>query len=310
MMQPPRVIAKWKSRFTGTHTHTQFGLFREDYQRDVEREFSGRLESRQDLIDRKMSAVDKNKKLAITASEIFASSGANTEQLATLRRTLSQLTKSKEELKVAEDGLESLQVEKEEKESGRNDDEHKDWMRNIDLINENNSREADIYEKELQDRLDAIPEGQWNVFKAGSMRKLKKYATYMSQVATYYDTTFTETEFGLLLGLRENHHNVKLAMEKLVQLRIMQKCTNRQGATTYGLVPTLRIHLRYGPDDSLQEDLDQSYREGHDIIENRSRKKQKVSDTSEESLETDDEGSDSDDEQRSRAANDDNEDTA
>ena len=154
-------------------------------------------------------------------------------------------------------------------------------------------------------RLDAIPEEQWNIFKAGSMRKLKRYATYMSQIATYYDSKFSVTEFGFLLGVKENHHNVKLAIEKLVQLRIMEEFTNLQGATAYGLVSTLRIHLRYDPDDSLQEDLNRSFREGHDIINKRSCKRKKVSDTLEESEDTDGEGSDSDDEQRG----DDNEDT-
>ena len=308
-MQPPKVISKWDSRFKGTHTRTQYNEFREDYMCDVQREFSARLESRQNLIDRKTAAVDKNKKLAIKASQTFVSSGASTEQLPTLQKILSQLEKSKEDVKVAEDSLESLQMEKEEKESGRKDQENIDWLRTICLIDENNAREAATYATELHKRLDAIPDGQWNIYKGGSMRKLKRYATYMSQIATYYDSTFSETEFGILLGVRENHHNVKLAIEKLVHLRIMEKRTNQQGATTYGLVSTLRIHLRYDPDDSLQEDLDRSYREGHDIINKRSRKKQKVSDTLEESLDTDEEGSDSDDEQRGRAANDDNEDT-
>ena len=85
-MQPPKVIAKWDSRFKGTHTRTQYNKFRKDYKCDVQREFSARLESRQNLIDRKTSAVDKNKKLAIKASQTFVSSGESTEKLATLQK--------------------------------------------------------------------------------------------------------------------------------------------------------------------------------------------------------------------------------
>ena len=127
-MQPPKVIAKWDSRFTGTHTRIQYNEFRDDYKSDVQRESSGRLESRQNLIDRKTTAVDKNKKLAIKASQTFVSSGASTEQLPPLQKILSQLEKSKEDVKVAEDSLESLQMEKEEKESGRKDPEKTYFM--------------------------------------------------------------------------------------------------------------------------------------------------------------------------------------
>ena len=296
-MQPPKEIAKCYSRFTDTHPRTQYNEFHDDYTRDVLSEFAGRLESRKNLIERKTGEVEENKKLAIEASQTFASSGANTEQLATLERTLSQLKKSEEDVKVAEDGLESLQTEKDEKLSGEKDQEHIEWLRTIGLMDENNAREATTYAKELQRRLNAIPEQQWSVYKAGSTRKLKSYATYMSQLATYYDKEFSEAQFCVLLGVKDPNHNVKLALEKLVQLRIMQEQTNKQGATAYGLVTTLRIHLRYDPDESLEEDLNTSFREGHDIIN--SRKRKKVSDTLEESDDTDGEGYDSDDEQRS-----------
>ena len=296
-MQPPKEIAKCYSRFTRTHPRTQYNEFHDDYKRNVRREFAGRLESRQNLIERKTDEVEENKKLAIEASQTFASSGANTEQLATLERTLSQLKKSEEDVKVAEDGLESLQTEKDEELSGEKDQEHIEWLLTIGLMDENNAREATTYAKELQRRLDAIPKGQWNVFKNGSTRKLKLYATYMSQLATYYDREFSEAQFCVLLGVKDPNHNVNLALEKLVQLRIMQELTNQQGATAYGLVTTLRIHLRYDPDESLEEELNTSFREGHDIIN--SRKRKKVGDTLEESDDTDGEGYDSDDEQRS-----------
>ena len=205
------------------------------------------------MIDRKTGAVNKNKKLAIKASQTFVSSGANTEQLAPLQKILAQLEKSEEDVKEAEDSLESLQTEKE---SGKKDPENIEWLRTICSIDENNAREAATFTKELQRRLDAIPEEQWNVYRNGSICRLKLYATYMSQIATYYDRNFSKTEFGVLLGVREPNHNVELAIEKLVQLRIMQEFTNQQGSTAYGLVTTLRIHLRYDPveDDSLQED--------------------------------------------------------
>ena len=44
----------------------------------------------------------------------------------------------------------------------------------------------------------------------------------MSHLATYYNQKFSVTEFELLVGAIENNHNVKLAIKKLIQLRIMK----------------------------------------------------------------------------------------
>ena len=78
------------------------------------------------------------------------------------------------------------------------------------------------------------------------------------------------TEFGCLLGVKEGHHNVIRAMKKLVWLRIMKESHNKQGSIVYGLVDTLRMHVRYDEDNSLQDDLNKLFKEGNAIIEKRS----------------------------------------
>ena len=89
----------------------------------------------------------------------------------------------------------------------------------------------------------------------------------MSHLATYYNQKFSLIEYGCLLRIKGGHHNVILAMKKLVWLRIMKPSCNQQGSIVYGLVDTLRIHIRYDEDDSLQNDLDRLFKEGNAIVE-------------------------------------------
>ena len=105
-------------------------------------------------------------------------------------------------------------------------------------------------------KLDSIPDEEaWKVYTNGSSREGKEYATAMIHIATYYDQSFALSEYGCLLGVKVGHHNVKIAMNKLVCLKIMKESRNKQGSTVYGLVDTLRIHIRYDEDDSLQDDV-------------------------------------------------------
>ena len=109
----------------------------------------------------------------------------------------------------------------------------------------------------------------------------------MFHLATYYNQNFSGLEFGLLLRVVENNHNVKLAIKKLIQLRIMKKIHNQQCSAVYSLVDTPRIHLWYEDevDDSIQRDLDRLYRESNDIFEKRGLKRKKASETYDDSEE-------------------------
>ena len=77
----------------------------------------------------------------------------------------------------------------------------------------------------------------------------------------------------------------------------MKASCNQQGSIVYGLVDTLRIHIRYDEDDSLQEDLDRLFREGNNIIKKRGRKRKNASETSDDSKDTDKESSESDEDE-------------
>ena len=200
---------------------------------------------------------------------------------------MAQLAKSEADEREAKDSLESVQSEKEEKESGARDPENMERIRNLELINENNEAAKAAFNVELETRLNSLSEEQWNEYTNGSNRRAKWVATAMSHLATYYDQNFSATEFGVLLGVMENNHNVKLAIKKLIQLKIMKKFHDHQGSVVYGLVDTLHIHLRYEDevDDSIQRDLDKLYREGNDIIKKRGLKRKRASKTRDDSKE-------------------------
>ena len=183
------------------------------------------------------------------------------------------------------------------KKVGARDPENIDWIRNNKSIDKNNLTAAATFTAELQRKLDSFSEAQQNDYTNGSNYKEKWVATAMSYLATYYNCNFSLTEFGLLLGVMENNHNVKLVIKKLIQLKIMKDFHNRQGSIVYSLVDTLCIHIRYDEDDSLQKDLDSSFREGIDIIKERGRKRKKTNETSNDSKDTDKGSSASDDEE-------------
>ena len=97
----------------------------------------------------------------------------------------------------------------------------------------------------------------------------------MVHIATYYDQSFALSEYRCLLGVKAGHHNVKISMNKLVCWRIMKESRNKQVSTVYSLVDTLRIHIRYDEDDSLQDDLDRLFKKGNAVIDERNLKRSK-----------------------------------
>ena len=122
-----------------------------------------------------------------------------------------------------------------------------------------------------------MPDTWWDEVRNGSNRKSKWLAKSICQLLAYYDQYFTETELSLLFGVVGNNHNTKLAIEKLMYLRILKKTTDSQGSEVYVLVDMLKMHLRYEEDaeveESIGEDLERLYREDNDIINARKRKR-------------------------------------
>ena len=143
----------------GTDTRNQFEIFCEGYIGKVHAEYSGLIESMQNMKERKTLAVNRDRQLVTKASTNVAASGANNgEQLAQLITTLAQLAKTEADVTEAKDSLESLQTEKEKKEAGARDPENMDWIRNIKLIDKNNAAAAAAFKAELQKKLNSLSE--------------------------------------------------------------------------------------------------------------------------------------------------------
>ena len=115
-------------------------------------------------------------------------------------------------------------------------------------------------------KFDSIPEADWKVHTNGLSCKGKEYTILMIHIATYYDQKFALSQYGCLLRVKAGRHNVKIAMNKLVHLRIMKESHDNQGSTLYGLVDTLCIHIQCDEDDSLEDDLDRLFTEGNTVI--------------------------------------------
>ena len=290
MMEFPDMGKDWDSRFMRDLPRKKYGAFRVGYVVKVRKEFAVQLKRMQELKNRKTLAVNKDKRLFTAASANIVASGTNVEQVAQLNTTLAQLAKSEADEREAKVSLESLHSEKEEKESGTKDPENMEWIRNLEVINESNKASKAAFIAELDKQLDSLPDEWWNEVTNGSNCKAKLIAKIIVHLATYYDQNFSATEFGVLFGVVENNHNVKLAIKKLVHLRIMKEFCDNQGSVVYGLVDTLQIHLRYEEevDDSIQRDLDRLFRGSNAIIKERSLKKKRASETSDDDEDTKD----------------------
>ena len=127
---------------------------------------------------------------------------------------MTKLSKTEADVARADDGLEPLRIEKENKETGARDPENVDWLRNIKLKDNNDSKTATTFSTDFCMKLNSISEAKWKEYTNGSFCKAKDCATAMSHLPTYYDQNFSLTEFGCLLGVKEGHHNVILAMKK------------------------------------------------------------------------------------------------
>ena len=77
--------------------------------------------------------------------------------------------------------------------------------------------------------------------------------------------------------MRPDKHNTKLALEKLMEVRVVASTTDDEGDEVFGLVDTLQMHLQYESNSALEArikaDLKRLYNEGHDTIQARKEKK-------------------------------------
>ena len=96
-------------------------------------------------------------------------------------------------------------------------------------------------------------------------------------IIAYYDQYLTEARLSTIFKVRPNNHNAKLALEKLIKVRVLTTTTNNEGADVCGLVATLQMHLQYESNSALEArikaDLKRLYNEGHDVINTRKERK-------------------------------------
>mmetsp|Transcript_22575 Transcript_22575/g.25174 ORF Transcript_22575/g.25174 Transcript_22575/m.25174 type:complete len:144 (+) Transcript_22575:341-772(+) len=60
--------------------------------------------------------------------------------------------------------------------------------------------------------------------------------------------------FGMLLGLATPHHNIEIALECLIKLRIMANSADCIGLKVYRIVELICQHIQYEDDDGIEEE--------------------------------------------------------
>ena len=79
-MKFPEMRENWDSRFMGIYTRNRLEAFHKGYVGKVRKEYSVRIESMQDLKERKTLAVNKDKQIVTKTLANVAASGANNEK--------------------------------------------------------------------------------------------------------------------------------------------------------------------------------------------------------------------------------------
>ena len=117
----------------------------------------------------------------------------------------------------------------------------------------------------------------------GANRKSKWLARSICELFVYFDKFFAEGELSLLFGVIHPNHNTKLAIEKLIDARILKETTESRGSAVYALVDNLQMHIRYEADAtverSIEADLEQLYQDGNVIINARKKRKLESNDS-------------------------------
>ena len=276
-MTCPNMIEPWDSRFTDSWGKRQYEAHRTAYLAKVRPRLEAELIRLQESKQGKISAVTNNQRLYATATADVIKKGATEAQNKRVTTVFAKLAKSETEKTVADDILESHQSGMEDKLSGKKDLETMEWIRNLKVINTSTEASKNAFIGELMQRFDPKPDTWWEEIRNGSNRKSKKTALTICHTLAYYDQHFSEAQLSLIFGVVPDNHNTKLALEKLIDLRILRKTTDDTGSDVYILVDMLRMHLRYEEnaeiEKSIQKDLKRLYRDGNDIIKARKRKK-------------------------------------
>mmetsp|Transcript_38309 Transcript_38309/g.41528 ORF Transcript_38309/g.41528 Transcript_38309/m.41528 type:complete len:226 (-) Transcript_38309:5-682(-) len=103
-------------------------------------------------------------------------------------------------------------------------------------------------------KFESISDDMWWVSTNSSGRDGQPYAKAMIQYPIYFNCKFTRARFGMLLGLATPHHNIEIALECLIKLRIMANSADCIGLKVCRIVELICQHIQYEDDDGIEEE--------------------------------------------------------
>ena len=125
------------------------------------------------------------------------------------------------------------------------------------------------FKNEINPKFKSLTKEDWVKFRNGSICNGKIVLTLLSSMLLFLTKVSPCNSLEVCLGVAPAHHNIDIAMKKLIQLGIMEKSDNSQGLKVYRNVDMIRLHIWYEEDDSIEEKLRQLFLEGNTVIEAR-----------------------------------------
>ena len=228
------------------------------------------------LKDNAVSAVSDSRRLFDDINDDVLKNGTSDDKFDLVKTLYGKLAES-EAIEVAADArLETYHSNMAETLSGRNDPEYMEWTRIIERVNRSNQAWKAHFIGELNSGFDTQADDWWDEVRNGSNRKSKWLAMEICHIIAYYDQYLIEAQLSTIFKVRPNNHNTKLALEKLIKVRVLTTTTDGEGADVYMFVATLQMHLQYESnsaiENSISKDLKQLYNEGHASIKKRKKK--------------------------------------
>ena len=272
----PTLKEPWDSRFTDRVCERRHKKFRTKYLARVEPVLVQESNRLQALKDNAVSVVSVNRRLFADINDDILKNGATDEKFEVVISLYKQLAESEAMEVATDDRFEAYQSYMEETRSGSNDPEHMEWNRTKERVDKSNRTWKADFTGELNKRIESKPDAWWDDFRNGSNRKSKGLAIEICHLLAYFDQYLTEARLSIIFKVAPNNHNTKLALEKLMEVRVVESTTDEEGDTVFGFVDTLQLHLQYesnlAVDDRVKADLKRLYNEGHDTINARREK--------------------------------------
>ena len=266
----PTLKEPWDSRFTDRVCARRHKKFRTEYLARVEPVLVQESNRLQALKDNAVSAVSVNRRLFADINDDILKNGATNEKFEVVISLYKQLAESEAMEVATDDRFEAYQSYMEETRSGSNDPEHMEWNRTKERVDKSNRTWKADFTGELNKRIESKPDAWWDDFRNGSNRKSKGLAIEICHLLAYFDQYLTEARLSTIFKVAPNNHNTKLALEKLMEVRVLTSTTDDEGAKVYRLVAMLQMHLQYESnsaiENSIRVDLKGLYNEGHATI--------------------------------------------